>query len=156
MDKLRGRKLKGARVLLLALGLLLVALAAYLSPKPLRSVVTAGDIDTHALAYCTVYDVSAQMSHNISEPTAELLAELFDGVLVSGPVLYANAAVNAEFLNLYLSLPLQGGGYRKVTVELISSCWQAQGVYDIFINVDNRGDMVMRGKEAVDAFMRAW
>ena len=116
----------------------------------------AGGIDADALAYCTVYDVSAQTSHNISAPTAELLAELFDGVLVSGPVLYANAAVNAEFLNLYLSLPLQGGGYRKVTVELISSCWQAQGVYDVFVNVDSRGYMVMGGKEAVDAFMRAW
>lgn len=142
--------------------LLFIIIAVYFKPTALRNIIVTDNIDTNGHVYFTIYDVSNQVSKNISievpdlKGTSNILQPLLDNVLISGPVLYKKSSINAEIINLYISLPQKDGSYKRITLEIIvsKSRGKEQEGYNVFINEGNKGYMVVAGEKNVVDFMQ--
>lgn len=154
------KKLRGLIIVLLVL--LFITIAAYFKPKALRNIIVTDNVNANGYAYFTIYDISNRTSKNISGKltdlmgTPNILQPLLDDVLISGPVLDKKSSINAEITNLYISLPQKDGSYRRITMEIILTRFPGKGqeVYDVFINVGNRGYMVVAGEKEVANFIQ--
>lgn len=111
-------------------------------------------------AYCSIFDVTKLTGVHLAEPSKEMLsssnqlfAPLFHQVTVSGPVFYKNTAVNADLINLYISVPQENGTFQTATIELVVSQGESMDTTSVFINIDNRGYHVISGKENILSFI---
>ena len=142
--------------------LLLITIAVYFKPTELRNIIVTENINTSGRVYFTIYDISNRVSKDVSMElpalmgTPNILQPLLDNVLISGPVLYKKSSINAEIVNLYISLPQKDGNYKRMTVEIIVSKLREKGqnAYNAFINVGNKGYMVVYGEKYVVDFMQ--
>ena len=145
---------------ILALVLVILLLSAYFRPRTLGDRLRLTDMDGSGIAYCSFADISSGCNDNWYGPASELvgpgnelLGRLFHAVSLSGPVFYKNGAVNADAVNLYLSLPRAGGVYQRNTIELILSYANNSENYSAFINIDNKGYFVTSGKPDLALFI---
>ena len=128
----------------------------------LRNIIVTDNISTNGHVYFTIYDVSNRVSKDVSMElpdlmgTPNILQPLLDNVLISGPILYKKSAINAEIINLYIALPQKDGNYKRTTMEIIVSELRGkrQKAYNVFINVGNKGYMVVDGEKYVVDFMQ--
>lgn len=154
------RKFRIRIVVLLVL--LLITIAVYFKPTELRNIIVTENINTSGRVYFTIYDISNRISKDVSMElpalmgTPNILQPLLDNVLISGPVLYKKSSINAEIVNLYISLPQKDGNYKRMTMEIIVSKLRGKGqkAYNAFINVGNKGYMVVYGEKYVVDFMQ--
>ena len=142
--------------------LLLITIAVYFKPTELRNIIVTENINTSGRVYFTIYDISNRVSKDVSMElpalmgTPNILQPLLENVLISGPVLYKKSSINAEIVNLYISLPQKDGNYKRMTMEIIVSKLRGKGqkAYNAFINVGNKGYMVVYGEKYVVDFMQ--
>lgn len=137
-----------------------VGLTTYFSPKPFKSIFEENSTATNGLAYITFFDISNYASKDMSvqvtdllEPSDDALWSLLDNVFISGPVLYANGAANAELVNLYVSLPQQDGSYSSTSIEFMLYYGADFDDVSVFINVDNKGYIVASDDNSVAEFI---
>lgn len=112
------------------------------------------------MAYCSIFDVTKLTSVHWAEPSKEMLsssnrlfAPLFHQVTISGPVFYKNTAINADLINLYISVPQENGTFQTATIELVVSQGESMDTTSVFINIENRGYLVISGKEHILSFI---
>lgn len=142
--------------------LLFIFIAVYFKPTALRNIIVTDNIDTNGHVYFTIYDISNRVSKDVTIElpnlmgTPNILQPLLDNVFISGPVLYKKSSINAEIINLYISLPQKDGSYKRITIEIIvsKSGGKEQEGYNIFINEGNKGYMVVAGEKNVIDFMQ--
>lgn len=142
--------------------LLFIFIAVYFKPMALRNIIVTDNIDTNGHVYFTIYDISNRVSKDVTIElpnlmgTPNILQLLLDNVFISGPVLYKKSSINAEIINLYISLPQKDGSYKRITIEIIvsKSGGKEQEGYNIFINEGNKGYMVVAGEKNVIDFIQ--
>lgn len=138
-----------------------ILLAVYFRPRTLWDTLGLEDVESNETIYCGLHDISQANNENWSGTASELLGqsnELFGPLLhevsISGPVLYKNAVINPDLVNLYISLPKEDGTYQPRTVELILSYGDTYDKYSAFINIDSRGYFVTSGKSVIASFIQ--
>lgn len=133
-----------------------IILVYCLIPKSLKNIIKQGVKDWNGITYCTVYDVSGNLTSDYAGESRQFFGldneqswPLLEHVMVVGPIWYQRASGGSELVNLYFSLPQKGGSHHRLTVELIG----ASDGLPAFVNVDNCGYIVVSGDSEIDRFI---
>lgn len=148
------------KIIIIAI-IIFVLLIIYFRPRTLWDRLGLSDIDSNEIVYCSFLDISqggnADWSGSVSEllgQSNELFGDLFHEVSTSGPVLYKNAVINPDLINLYISVPKENGDYSHKTIELILSYGNNSDDYSAFINIDKGGYFVTTDKSSIALFIQ--
>lgn len=141
--------------------IIFILLTVYFRPRTLWNRLGLSNIDSNEIVYCSFLDISqggnADWSgsiYGLLGQSNELFGDLFHEISTFGPVLYKNAVINPDLINLYISIPKKNGGYSNKTIELILSYGNNSDDYSAFINIDKRGYFVTTDKSSIALFIQ--
>lgn len=153
--------IKDKHKVILIVSIIFILLIIYFRPKTLWDRLGLSNIDPNEIVYCYFFDISQGGNADWSGSAYELLGQhnklfggLFHEVSTYGPVLYKNAVVNPDLINLYISVARENGEYSHNTIELILSHGYNSDDYSAFINIDKRGYLVTADKSSIALFIQ--